>query len=296
MELLQLKYFKKVAETGKISTAAAALFISSPALSATISRLERELGAKLFDRHSNRIVLNENGEIFLRYVNQVFASLDSAKRELAEAAARRENEVHIGLVNGDIWREMLFYFTVAHPEIRLTTLSLGIGELQSLDLTGQTTFLFAMEGDVESSLWKAEALFEDRLMLGVHNRNPLSKNDTVSLEEMAAQRLYLPPRDRVLNRRVRALFAKANLPTDNVSECAEAVCRTFVEGNRGVIVSTRYADPDDDPGVRYIPIDAPDTRCQQMIYWDKNRNLRPEEQTLLDFAREFYRKHKHSVH
>ena len=163
MELLQLKYFKKVAETGKISTAAAALFISSPALSATISRLERELGAKLFDRHSNRIVLNENGEIFLRYVNQVFASLDSAKRELAEAAARRENEVHIGLVNGDIWREMLFYFTVAHPEIRLTTLSLGIGELQSLDLTGQTTFLFAMEGDVESSLWKAEALFEDRL-------------------------------------------------------------------------------------------------------------------------------------
>ena len=39
MELLQLKYFKTVAEMGKISDAAQALFISAPALSTYISRL-----------------------------------------------------------------------------------------------------------------------------------------------------------------------------------------------------------------------------------------------------------------
>ena len=39
MELLQLKYFKTVAELGKISDAAQVLFISAPALSTSISRL-----------------------------------------------------------------------------------------------------------------------------------------------------------------------------------------------------------------------------------------------------------------
>jgi len=80
MELQQLKYFKTVAQIGKISEAAEALFISAPALSTSISRLEKELGMNLFDRSSNRIVLNAQGQIFLKYVNQVFASLDSAKQ------------------------------------------------------------------------------------------------------------------------------------------------------------------------------------------------------------------------
>ena len=44
MELQQLKYFKTVATIGKISDAAEALFISAPALSTSISRLEKELG------------------------------------------------------------------------------------------------------------------------------------------------------------------------------------------------------------------------------------------------------------
>ena len=44
MEMLQLKYFKAVAEMGKISAAAESLFISPPALSAAISRLEKDLG------------------------------------------------------------------------------------------------------------------------------------------------------------------------------------------------------------------------------------------------------------
>jgi DNA-binding transcriptional LysR family regulator len=82
MELIQLKYFKTVAQTGKISDAAQALFISAPALSTSISRLEKELGVQLFNRTNNKIVLNRQGKIFLKYVNQIFSDLESAKKEL----------------------------------------------------------------------------------------------------------------------------------------------------------------------------------------------------------------------
>ena len=77
MELQQLKYFKTVATMGKISDAAEALFISAPALSTSISRLEKELGVALFDRTNNRIALNPQGQIFLKYTNQIFATIDS---------------------------------------------------------------------------------------------------------------------------------------------------------------------------------------------------------------------------
>ena len=67
MELQQLRYFQVVAETGRISTAAKTLYISPPALSASIARPEKDLGCPLFDRGNNSITLNRNGEIFKKY-------------------------------------------------------------------------------------------------------------------------------------------------------------------------------------------------------------------------------------
>ena len=49
MELLQLYYFKVLAEREHLTRTAESLMIAAPSLSATISRLENELGVKLFD-------------------------------------------------------------------------------------------------------------------------------------------------------------------------------------------------------------------------------------------------------
>lgn len=79
MNLTQLHYFKAVAETGRISLAAKELFVSAPAVSIAIANLENELGKKLFDRSNNKIVLNEQGRLFLVRVNQILDDLNSAK-------------------------------------------------------------------------------------------------------------------------------------------------------------------------------------------------------------------------
>ena len=55
MELLQLRYFCTVARLQNISQAAAFHEIPQPAMSKTISKLEKELGAELFARRKNRI-------------------------------------------------------------------------------------------------------------------------------------------------------------------------------------------------------------------------------------------------
>ena len=84
MKLTQLQYFKAVAETGKISLAAKKLYVSPPALSIAIGNLKSELGVKLFDRSNNRIVLNEQGKVYLGYVNQILSDLSVANQKMQD--------------------------------------------------------------------------------------------------------------------------------------------------------------------------------------------------------------------
>ena len=85
MKLTQLQYFKAVAETGKISLAAKKLYVSAPALSIAIANLENELGVKLFDRTNNRIELNEQGKVYLGYVNQILSDLNVANQKMQDS-------------------------------------------------------------------------------------------------------------------------------------------------------------------------------------------------------------------
>ena len=68
MELLQLRYFQKVAEMESITKAAKYYLIPQPSMSQTISRLEKELNVKLFERKNGKLFLNEQGKTFLVYV------------------------------------------------------------------------------------------------------------------------------------------------------------------------------------------------------------------------------------
>ena len=72
MNLTHLKYFRTVAETGKIASAAEALFISAPALSTALARLEKELGVPLFQQSGRGIVLTEYGKYLMRISEEKF--------------------------------------------------------------------------------------------------------------------------------------------------------------------------------------------------------------------------------
>ena len=68
MNLNQLRYVIKVAETGSINRAASNLFISQSVLSTSIRNLENELGHEIFIRSSKGIEITPYGRIFLSYI------------------------------------------------------------------------------------------------------------------------------------------------------------------------------------------------------------------------------------
>lgn len=85
------RVFYAVANTGNISKAADALFISQPAISKAISKLEEGLGTALFIRSSKGVTLTEEGKILYQHVTKALDSLSQG-----EDAIKRINDLGIG--------------------------------------------------------------------------------------------------------------------------------------------------------------------------------------------------------
>ncbi len=71
MTLQQLKYIVTIADKGKISEAAAVLFVSQPSLTNAVHEVEEELGFSVFNRTNRGIALTDQGRKFLAYARQV---------------------------------------------------------------------------------------------------------------------------------------------------------------------------------------------------------------------------------
>lgn len=76
MTILQLKYVLTIAGSSSMREAASKLFVSQPALSATIHELEEELGIKIFERNNKGISLSEQGREFLTYAKQAVSQYE----------------------------------------------------------------------------------------------------------------------------------------------------------------------------------------------------------------------------
>ena len=75
MELRQFTYVDMVATCGSFTKAAAKLFISQPALSNYIGKVEEELGVKLFDRSSTPLTLTYAGEQYLKRARVILGQI-----------------------------------------------------------------------------------------------------------------------------------------------------------------------------------------------------------------------------
>ncbi|MBQ2866348.1 MAG: LysR family transcriptional regulator [Clostridia bacterium] len=76
MNIEQLRHFSEIARCGSINQATDTLYITQPSLSASIRKLENELGEKVFVRTNNGVTLTPFGEELLPYVRNVIGLID----------------------------------------------------------------------------------------------------------------------------------------------------------------------------------------------------------------------------
>lgn len=291
MELQQLKYFKTVAEMEKISDAARALFISPPALSTSISRLEKELGISLFDRTNNRIILNQQGQILLRYVNQVFSTLDGAKTELRQSMMLQGKHASVACVASTQWVDMITSFSQEHPGFSLLCTSINRSELMRNGLAAQHSFLLAAEDDIPATYadkLDSIILFADYPMVMVHPDHPIAKRESVDLSELLHETIFLPMQDYPLYDHLVRLFEDCGIPFPAGNAYSHLATQQMAAKGLGIAFATLHTGRTPSLPLRYVPISNDYQPWVSRLYWRKGHVFTKDELLFKDFVQEYY--------
>jgi DNA-binding transcriptional LysR family regulator len=226
MELQQLRYVVAVAETNSFTRAAERCLVVQSALSHQIARLERELGARLFERTSRRVRLTAAGAAFVPVAQQCLATAERAAAEVAAAVGEVRGRLAVGLIPTvaavDI-PSALRDFHQRYPQVRI---SLRVGASEDLvEQVKQGAIEVAFLGLPPTARLKGVSALElarDRLVAVVAPDHPLAAEPAVSLRRLSAEVFVDLPAGTAGRVQTDLAFSAAGLSRDVAYEVSSA--------------------------------------------------------------------------
>ncbi|WP_242882207.1 LysR family transcriptional regulator [Actinomadura litoris] len=264
MELRELASFLAVVEEGRFARAAERLFLSPPAVTGHVARLERELGVPLLERSPLR--LTEAGERFVPHARAALAAVDAAAGSVADlGSGDAEPVLRVGVMghgSAELTPAIIRAFRQARPLTRL--------HIEPLDFTEHVSALLQRKVDVA---FVRPAVDDDRVAVDVLTTeprivivpasSPLGDADSARLSDILdLPFLTLPPttprafRDYLYFNSARGGAGPRRGPDQarNPHEALASVAAGRGTGS-GLASFARFYSW---PGVRYLPIvDAP---------------------------------------
>ena len=145
MELRQFTYVEMVAACGSFTKAAAKLFISQPALSNYIGKVEEELGVKLFDRSSTPLTLTYAGEQYLKRARVILGQIHEMDKEIRDITQNMKGKIRLGFPSERIIYMLpllLAPFKGKYPGIDVEVITGPGNKLTEGLRAGETDFVF----------------------------------------------------------------------------------------------------------------------------------------------------------
>lgn len=124
MDIRDYEYVVTIAEHGSITRAAAQLFITQPALTKFLQRLEGNLGLKLFSRSGNQLLLTEAGQRYVATGRRIVQLDRELSEHLRQELAARKSRIRLGFSMGrtqDILDNVLPEFYKRYPQVQVST-------------------------------------------------------------------------------------------------------------------------------------------------------------------------------
>ncbi|GGS63830.1 LysR family transcriptional regulator [Planobispora rosea] len=182
-----VRSFLAVADEGSLTRAAERLFVSQPALTKQIKRLEDQLGVRLFTRSRAGMSLTEAGQVLAEQAPALLAACDRALRETRSAASRAARVLRIGFLASaanEATQDIIARFGRLHPEWRVNMRqatwsepAAGLAEgkvdaaLLRLPFPGQETF-------------RVEVLLTEPRWVALPATHPLAARDRIPFRDL----------------------------------------------------------------------------------------------------------------
>lgn len=224
-----LRYFLAVIDSGTFTAAAAQANVSQPTLSAGIAKLERETGAKLFRRNSQRVELTEAGARFAVHARRIEREFNLAQASIDGLAPG--GTLRLGVLNTIATAELAAFAALAArtaPELSVELIEGNAAALSQHLSRGRIDLaLTAAQGDPGAEM---EPLRTEAFVLALPASHPLAREAAVSGEALAGETMIvrrnceaLSETSRYFTRRgIRPFFALRTTNDDRALEMVAA--------------------------------------------------------------------------
>ena len=281
MDIYQLSYFRKVAETGSISRAAEELFITQPAVSKQMKALEDELGERLFDRLGKKVFLTRAGEVLFSHAGKILRSVADAKTAVRDMSEECSGELVIGTSDHISLHRLpgvLKTYITTFPKVDLklrchrSETIIEMVNRNAVDL-GIVTLPPLLKNLISKTVWT------DPLSLVFPRGHPLESLPSVRLRDVVSYGMILPESETTTRKAIDLVFSKKRLVPNVAMEVAYIeTIKGLVKAGLGIsILPDKAVEQEVKAGVlvRMQLTDAPFTRNLGVTYLREKFLSRP---------------------
>ncbi|OXM87467.1 LysR family transcriptional regulator [Paenibacillus rigui] len=295
MEWQQLEYFCLAGHLEHMTAAAKHLSVTQSALSRSISRLEKELGVPLFDRHGRSIKLNRYGRLFLKHVDSMMREFEAAQQELQWMTRPESDEIAVGFlqaISPHTLPELLQAYRMESPDPRFQFYQNDAAALLEQLRRKEIDLCMVEKPSVPSPSLQWVRLWSEPMYIAVPIDHRLAKKSAVRLEEIAEEQWIAFKAGHDLRTEADRVLSEAGVAPQVVFEGDELqTVISLVSSGLGVAIV---------PGLRgldkkklaLLPITWPVCTRQIGIAWIEGRSLSPSTLHFLQYVIDYFHKNR----
>jgi len=197
MDLKQLRYFVAVAEELHFGRAATRLFISQPALSFDIKKLESQLDIQLLIRNNKSVSLTNAGQVLLDEARYLLLRAEQARRLTQRSAQGFVGRLSVGFVNSILHRglpQAVKTFEQQHPDTEVVMMEMNSAEQVQALQRGQIDIGF-VHGNTFAASIHSEPILAEPFLCCLPEGHRLAQQQRIDLAQLAGDDFILFPRN-----------------------------------------------------------------------------------------------------
>ena len=165
----EMKYIYQIYQKKSFRKAAEALYISQPALSMAVKKVEEELGMPVFDRSVRPIRLTTAGEAYIEYIKNTLALEQEMEQRIQDIRDANIGTIRLGgshYINAHILPELLVGFMHQHPHISVSLVESSSDILSNMLTQKELDLTFSCDPSFIKH-FEHHLAFEDHILLAV---------------------------------------------------------------------------------------------------------------------------------
>lgn len=298
MDIREIRYFVEVAREQNITRAAKNLYLSQPALSRTIKKIEDEFNTKLFTAIDRRMILTDRGNEIYKLCQELMSKYNTIIDTLLCNGDSYGGKIDLAmpLINSQTQFMQLFLeFFEKYPKIRLNVYEKGDHETEEAVFEGRVDIGVVMKTSQKGQFDEIDILSSEVFVLA-HEDKHYAKKGFVTPEDLKDDMLFLQSDDYALFNEVSERFRAANVipHIGFTSARRELLVSLAKQCNGAVIMPHMILQTEEVENTKMIPFYEPFS-CGLTIITRKNRHLSDAAELLIFEIQEYFRKIQESL-